>query len=44
MAGVVNHPPASREPVKARQVMRNTVKVELALLVCKKTGGVGETQ
>jgi len=32
MAGVVNHPPASRDSkVKARQVVRNAEKVELAL-------------
>jgi len=45
MAGVVDHPPASRE--KSCEPGRHygvPLKVELALLVFEKTGGVGEIQ
>jgi len=43
-AGVVNHPPANRESVQARQALRNAHKVELALPAHIWAGGTGESQ
>jgi len=44
-AGVVDHPPASREPkVKARQALRSANKIELALPAPSGVDGTGESK